>query len=959
MLRSDPWLADMAGKDAADVFATPEFWRTSRWPNQSSNQGSEFFDPNAKPEHPPAWTPEGSLTGDTPSDGFFKIPVELEPFITSQPDKETQHETPPEAPDDSDADATGLFSDAWLTTEETPPHHAEFMSWDGFNNPDVPPIAPLFLSEAGPAAYDAALHSAQDPLQAQNTEYNVVETDQYVASLLSLALGRASMFFTWDERKSSFAPELDQMRISGYSAQILRGMQDRCLQCGSTTRFLSIFVQVTYKALPSPGRVALAKAIDSLLVAVQAKLGAAARQIRSLLQLQRLVQPVHSLLAYFRALVSRLNRTRTDEHLLSRLFDEAQALEHGDGLLRDIMREILNRVTEPWADFAQKWIGTKSEGGNPMTKDGPSRSFVKAENVAFTDDFGQEIEEPDYILDESRMPKFIPKDVGRVMFETGRTLRLLRDQHPDHPICQMELLKSSEAPALEWHFEWTSIREIQSAVQAYEKSLSDAVRTGSPSHATAQQTTHRGGYELGLFGQPEGELAERLVASIKEMSQPLPQASETDKLARQIRDHLFENSERTETSSIALSPHWSLVPLLSFGPLVEAQARVINREYMKLVFGVHKLRDHLALQREFHLLGNGVFCSRISHALFDAELETAERQAGVARKGGAMGLRLGGRDTWPPASSELRLALMGVLSDCYSPHTKERSSGREGQAMPGDLSFAVRDLSEEQIVKCMNPDSLEALDFLRLSYKPPAPLTPIFTPVILVKYDRIFQMLLRLLRLLFVARELFRDTNSRTSFWRDADNASLRFRVEAQHFISCVVAYFFDTGVGLRWRQFEDWLNQVQLNVEDNGYGSDAPRVVSPDELREHHEQVLDRIMHTLLLRKRQQPVLGLLEDIFALVLKFAKHARQEGAEKSSASMATTSHDFYQSFKKKMDVFITVCYGLSEKGSPPGSKQARNHSIADDAKGGAIKEENTIEQLLLQLEMSGYYGGVR
>lgn len=949
----------MAGKDAADVFAIPEFWRTSRWPAQSSSQHSEFFDQNAQPERPPAWTPEGSPTGDAPSDGFFKIPVELEPFITSRPDEQTQHENPPIAPDDSDADAAGLFSDAWLTTEEAPPHRADFMSWDGFNNPGVPPIAPLLLSEAGPTAYDAALHSAEDPLQAQNTEYDVVETNPYVASLLSLALGRASMFFTWDERKSSFAPELDQMRISGYSAQTLRGMQDRCLQCGNTTRFLSIFVQVTYKTLPSPGRVALAKAIDSLLVAAQAKLGAAARQIRSLLQLQWLVQPVYSLLAYFRALVSRLNRTRTDEHLLSKLFDEAQALEHDDGLLRDIMREILNRVTEPWADFASKWIGTKPEGGNPMTKDGPSKSFVKVENVGFTDDFGQETEEPDYILDESRMPKFVPKDVGRVMFETGRTLRLLRDQHPGHPICQMELLEFSEAPHLEWHFEWTSIRDIQSAVQAYEETLSDALRTGNPSIAT-QKSTRGGGYEFGFFGQPEGELAERLVASIKEMSQPLPQASETDKLSRLIRDHLFENKEKTETSSIALSPHWSLVPLLSFGPLVEAQARVINREYMKLVFGVHKLRDHLALQKEFHLLGNGVFCSRISHALFDAELETAERQAGIARKGGVMGLRLGGRDTWPPASSELRLSLMGVLSECYTPHTKERSSGREGQAMPGDLSFAVRDLSEEQIMKCMNPDSLEALDFLRLSYKPPAPLTPIFTPVILIKYDRIFQMLLRLLRLLFVARELFRDTNSRTSFWHDADDASLRFRVEAQHFISCTVAYFFDAGIGLRWRQFEDWLNTVQLNVEDNGCGPDAPRVLSPDELREHHEQVLDRIMHTLLLRKRQQPVLELLEDIFALILAFAKHARQKGAGKSSASMATTSYDLYQSFKKKMDVFITVCHGLSEKGGPPGSKQARNDFMVDDAKGGIIiREENTIEQLLLQLEMSGYYGGTR
>ena len=74
---------------------------------------------------------------------------------------------------------------------------------------------------------------------------------------------------------------------------------------------------------------------------------------------------------------------------------------------------------------------------------------------------------------------------------------------------------------------------------------------------------------------------------------------------------------------------------------------------------------HLGLQRSFHLLGDGVFVSRLTAALFDPEQASTERERGVMRSGTGMGLRLGSRGTWPPASSELRLALMGILGDCY------------------------------------------------------------------------------------------------------------------------------------------------------------------------------------------------------------------------------------------------------------------------------------------------------
>ncbi|KAI1849340.1 hypothetical protein JX266_004835 [Neoarthrinium moseri] len=952
----------MAGEDIADVFAAPDLWKTSRWVEASPLRQHEFFDLDLKRLNSSHLVQASDdEIPDGQSNEFFGLPTIWEPVVLKRRRDESDDEISPSpgAPRQATQQDIDLFNDACIGRPETPSVPG-YKSWDGFALPDIPPVEPLFITEAGARSYDVALLSPDDPLGIQESDHHLVETSPYITALLALALGRTSIFFTYDEKAKVFVPELDKLRISGFSSKVLQALQSKCLQSGNISRFLYVFVQIMYRTHPSAARIALAKAVDSLLLVIQTKLGYRARKIGSLLQLQAAVQPVHTILAHFESLVTKLNKGRTDEQMLSILFEETQALEDGNSLLGDIMREVLARVSEPWADFTQKWIGAKAEEGNPMTKDGPGKSFVRVENVVYMDGFGMETEEPDYILDARRVPNFVPDDVARTMFETGKTLRLLRTHHPEHVLCRTELVQSKGPPKLQWHYDWRAIELLQRQVNDYETSLMQAIhdyRIGQVEKTQDETSTPIMTYSLELFGQQESQLADRLMASIKEMNKPLEAPSSTDKLSQLIHDRLFaEKEDHKLQGGLALIPHWSLLPLLSFGPLVEAQARLVNREYMKLLFNSHRLRDHIALQKSFQLLGNGLFCSRLSHALFDADLETAERQAGVARKGGAMGLRLGTRDTWPPASSELRLALMGVLTEAYFPAVDLKTRNRETDELPGDLSFAVRDLSDEEIEKCINPGSLEALDFLRLSYKPPAPLAPIMTPVVLVKFDKIFKMLLRLLRMLHVTGELFRDTLARTSRWSQVDDVCLRFRIEAQHFTSSIAAYFFDSGIGLPWMKFENWLDEVQSGLEKDDMTPNTAPIVSPDGLRERQEQVLDSIMHTLLLRKRQQPVLKVLEEIFTLILRFSKLARTQALGGHQGGPEDV-FALYSAFKKGADVFITVCRGLSEKGGQ--SSKAQRHDLMSDEGRTAAKEENTIDRLLLQLEMSGHYGGPR
>ncbi|KAI0549728.1 Spc97/Spc98 family protein [Xylaria curta] len=952
----------MAKEEPANVFAFPDFNLSTKWPALPSKPEDQFFNLEVAKiaNNQTNFGITSTQPPHTTANEFFKIPDALAlSDLNGYGDEDNDPSQITEPLHDINLPDLDIIDDLWHKGEDPPAVDAEYKTWEAFLFPDIPRPAPLFVTEAGPLAYDAAITDKDDPLRLGSTDHLIIQSNPYLAALLALTLGRGSVFFEWDTKKGTFIPAVEKMRISGYSTEILQGLQDSCLRSGTTTRFLSSYVQLAYRTRPVAAKVALAKAVDVLLLAIQQQFGERGKDVKSLLQLQSLVEPIESMLLYLRDLVRSISRMRTDEHVLSQIFTETETLENEHSLLRALMCEVLSRVTEPWTDFVEKWIGVKSEGGVPLTKDGPGKSFVKVQNVTRIDDFGFEIEEREYVLDETRMPNFVPSDIALVMFEAGKTLRLLRTHHSDHPLCHIGIVSSSKPPDLKWLFDWKSIENLEDEVIRYEKTMIQRIiekSSGSVLHSKHESdATSREQGMLQVFGNDGTHLEKRLLASIQALDQAPPIAVTQDVLSSLLEECLYRQGDHLRTNASDFGLHWSLIPLHSFGPLVMSQARLINREYMKLLFNAHDLKEHLRVQKEFQLLGNGMFCSRLSHALFNPDLDTAERRAGVALNGGIMGLRLNGRETWPPASSELRLALMGVLSDTYiSPKSRESSpSGPATSDLPGDLSFALRDLPPEEIDKCMDPSSLEALDFLRLAYKTPAPLSPILTTMILVKYDRIFKLLLRILRMLYVVGQLFRDTSRMERQGRDPGDVWLRFRFEAQHLVQSVATYVFDTGIQMPWLQFEKWLEGVESDLTRADTNISDARVVSPDEVREEHEKMLDRIMTVLLLRKRQQPVLALLEDIFRLILRFSRQVQLEvGGKVAGDASRLIIQELYQTFRKKMGVFVTVCHGLNEKEGSAGRP-------GDERRSDAVGDGNTIDRLLVNLDMLGYYSRPR
>ncbi|KAJ4164609.1 hypothetical protein LMH87_006276 [Akanthomyces muscarius] len=902
----------MAGQaNEANLFAVPDFWQKSNWlQDLATDPKADFFSLHKSDDA--TTNVQGSFATVAPivaePNGLFNAPIfeNCEPGEQESPADKTS--TTSESIDDSTVEA-----DTWMDLDEpiiTPPAHR---TWDAFEAGTAAPPEPLFLSEAGASTYDALLSWPTDPLNLKNTNVPVVQTKAYFSSLLSLALGQQSLLFVRNHSGKKFRPALPKFRISGYSREVLAGVEEECLTCGMRILDLRSFIQKSYAGETSPCRIALASAVSQILQVVHKYVTVDKAQPQSLLQLQTSVASLAAIVKPLVRLNVQLRPDMGDHGVLSAVFHHASLADADSRYVREMMREVLQRVSTPWIDFLQEWIGTVAEKGIPLTKCdvGARKWFVKVDTEIYVDDFGRQIEDIDFRLDRSRMPAFIPDDVAQSIFETGKNLRFIKSHHPEHILANTQFTLSQKPPEIRWLFDWNAISRVERQVKEFREKMLKAVndfRLGSASnigctpHAASPKTQE---YNLTFFGVDEQEMENRIQASMQRLQQPLKDGTTRDSLSTIVRRQLDQGF--SDSSGSGITPHWSLLPLLSFGAMVSAQARSINHEHMRLLFVKHDLLGHLRLYRDFHMLGSGLFCARLSQALFNPDLESAERQAGVARQGGVMGLRLGGRDTWPPASSELRLALMGILSDAYYEGRPKSSNnlGRDGEKLPGDLSFAVRDLSEEEIKKCMDPDSLEALDFLCLQYTTPPALSSVITPVILLQYDRIFRLLLRVLRMMYVVDELFRQTlwTSRLHGYELSDD-EYRFAREARIFVSSVAGYFLDTAIALPWQAFESRLDQIQAALARSSNDTFTEQPPSPLQLQQLHSKLLYASMGGLFLRKRQQPILNLLEDIFNGILEYAKAAKaSESTDQSGTRLAS---DMYHEFKQKVQVFITL-----------------------------------------------------
>lgn len=806
-----------------------------------------------------------------------------------------------------------------------------------FSNRDFKEPAP-YLSEAGPGCFNAALVHSNSKSIEEGAETHIVRSDPLFEALLQLGMGRQSSMFSFDVAKQSFDCHLGQLITSGYSVQSFQSLTSVFITCGNHFVKLQSFVETAYRGRSScPTRIAVAATTAFISSFLLDHLGRSSKHIKSVLQLRLLFDRPEQLLNSLSSLIAKLPSNKNDEEFLSVIYGFIQDLEFSDSWLRMVFRSFLTQTSKPWLEAAGSSIGLKGSRHSGVAT--PLLPFYLAKN----DD-----KITSGVLAESQiMPTFISELDGKAILKTHESLELLRSNSTDHVLTSPNTPYSLDPPQLEWTFERTDIERIEAKAKAYQANvmlLMSGTNAANQNHVPTISPFPKSPYACVMdpFAVPE----ELLQAQLKESfglfdlsSADMDQDNEVDAL-RQGLTHAMSEDQDDARSDELFGPPLCVSSMRSLSPIISVQARLVNLACLQLLFREHKLRDHLHIQQQYHMFGDSNFTSRLSHALFDPERMSAERRKGHGRTG-MMGLKLGTRSSWPPASSELRLALMGILSESYKDSIgRKMLSDRSGE-LPGGLSFAIRDISELELQLCMNPDSINALDFLRLTYKAPPPLDAVITLSSLEKYDTIFKLLLRVNRMLFVVTQLATNTRSLVRRGKFVALYTRRMSFEAHHFVFTICDYFFNVAIGAAWNDFDRDMAEIERKVSDiSAY--EFSTYESVDHLRLLHEQVLDKIMFSLFLRQRQHHAMEFLDRAFRQILELIRPDR--AGPVLGGSLGAIDENTYHDFRDNVRLFIDACTRLSEKGNGHASRQGNE----DD---GA----SAIDQLLLALGMNDFY----
>ncbi|KAL4795647.1 Spc98 family-domain-containing protein [Aspergillus venezuelensis] len=904
------------------------------------------------------------------SEGFFKIPFELFPgdgtglheldifganlfepsvfgdSLITDTSSEGQHDIGIGAQHiDLEVDDTDLWKLEELDTN-IPSKNAP-RSWEKYHARQFNEPPSARFSESGAKGFDAAIARLSKDGPTGKAKH-VARNDVFFQSLFRLGLGWSSVLFRYNEQQQRFERVVKDIRISGVSTLALSGITDEVLQCGNNMQRVRRFIQRIPRQAAEPSAVsAFSTAASVIIHTMEKKLLDRSRHISSVIHIRALFQQCGDLVGALANIMDAVEKVEPEARIISAVFKAAAYYSQIYGHMEKLFREIMFLVVGPWLTHVESWIGFRPETSASTELLTTGRSFVFCEKH---EDKGklQTQERLEYNYIPEQMPSFVPPDQAHLIYESGRSLRLLKRSHPDHPLASEKARLGF--PTLGCAGTWAELERIQAKARDYESRLRAEVlkynRDGYSEHETSTRPSDDQIKEFpdafDLFDIDDPEYVTGLLAN-------------ESSLEKQNLGQLLVADEKQPTGlETNFAPEVTYSLYLSLAPLISSQALLIDFSCLHLLFKEHKLRDHLALQWRFQLLGDGYFATRLSHSLFNPEMESGERKTGVVRSGVHTGLRLGSRDTWPPASSELRLVLMGILNECYSGEYADGTGNPEFEKekeLPGGLSFSIRELTETEIAKCKNPNAIEALDFLRLQYKPSTILEAIITPRSLRKYDTLFKQLLRLLRMTSVVKALIRDSTSRTSLSGDTRNALQKFRIDCHHFIQSLADYSFQLGINSTWQGFQDTLSKIEICLEKGDIDGTIEAAHSIPRLRAYHEDTLDNMIYALFLSKRHAEVAKLLDGIFDTILKFAPLSRMDGVQGVRHESEVTVRRLYAVFRKQTAAFVNYLRGLdgARAAAPSKMRRGRSGMVARD---GAA---NVFDHLLVRLDMKRYY----
>ncbi|SPO24002.1 uncharacterized protein UTRI_03457_B [Ustilago trichophora] len=446
----------------------------------------------------------------------------------------------------------------------------------------------------------------------------------------------------------------------------------------------------------------------------------------------------------------------------------------------------------------------------------------------------------------------------------------------------------------------------------------------------------------------------------------------------------------------------------------ESWARLINMSLISVFFQDLGLGTYLETCKRFLLLGSIHFERQVVSSLFDVDqasvLDDAVSTSGRAVV--AMNRRLTAEGMWPPndtlLSAALNTAVIETVSGMRQAHEDRlHRSGRVEDAvslafkdLDERLSFAVVEPRSTASAKgsrgkstWTDPSSIDALDWLTLSFHPPPLISPLLTQVAQSRYQRLWNMLLRIKRCKVAMRSAwactFKSTSAAFTFDFRTRAVMQQFRWELNHFLDTFGSFVHEIGIESHWTGFMQRLERVRREVSDelasrssrnrtqagaaeegeNGDGDLDEEALEEEEraalmtsslelkdvfsLARYHERILDRMLSTCFLKSKQRAVLGIVNNLLQTVLDFAQLCIDFHTP-TSTSVETPSFDDFNNlhryFRSRMDTFIQALIILKDRrpsASADSNAEAQQRDGEGQGKYGKRRQDVEAEKVRL------------
>jgi hypothetical protein len=431
-----------------------------------------------------------------------------------------------------------------------------------------------------------------------------------------------------------------------------------------------------------------------------------------------------------------------------------------------------------------------------------------------------------------------------------------------------------------------------------------------------------------------------------------------------------ESSESQPAPPLLPQRHASIAALTQatlISPMLE-WAQLLNSSLISSFYRDLGLATYLETCRRFLLLGSTQFRERVAETLFEGP-EGADADSPTWAAG--LSTRLNEGSVWPPKYSEIASALNYAVMETVAEMRSDDASRGQDHGLVRPETLALRDLDDRLSFAIVKPESvvkgkkssgaqsrwrdrnsIDALDWLTLSFHPPPLIAPLLPINASIRYQRLFNFLLRLMRVQTVLGSLFRDaikgarvtrpgsrkddpSETAWPFQHDmqARETLLRFRAEANHVVSALNG-FVHSAIDDGWQHFQTRLSTLCRDAEardDSAFGkvqdsdvalaadnddamTDAGTVLDNDgenawaarqgetqsleikdvfSLARFHESTLERMLQTCFLRARQRGLRTIIDEILDGVLKLSMLCREErrsAADEHSSAQAAADH---------------------------------------------------------------------